>query len=176
MKKAILICIIPFLIILFVGIFEYAIFLIARSEIRSELKQKIKQGIKDELLFKYTINSKNYLKNGTNTQWLENGKEVKIQDRLFDVIRKVKDGNNLILYLLNDANELNLINMLDHYLESKPGGPVQKILKEIYQLKYLPSELFDSVITENNNINFLTIEVNQTLNGFLKGVFQPPIV
>lgn len=102
------ISVLALLLCLAAPLFFYAGFVIKQHNIRSSMKQQLKK----QLLQTVTVSKHNLV-------WYDDGKEVSINGRMFDVVTVKEQGENIILTGLYDTDEDKLHDALDKAMQQK---------------------------------------------------------
>lgn len=89
-------------------VFFYAGFVVKQHNIRNGMKKQLKQ----QLLQTVTVAKKTLV-------WFDDGKEVSINGKMFDVVSVKEEGSNIILSGLYDTDEDKLHNALDKAMNQK---------------------------------------------------------
>jgi hypothetical protein len=177
MKKGLIACFIPLLVIITLSLFEYGIYLTSRSYLRAEMKASIKAGISKNDLFEFTIHEFQWMKNNEILEWDRAGREVKINGLLYDIVRVEQSGTDIKMYLLSDYNEQSLMGLLDATVNKKSTEfPLMKHWKDLLKLKFQKSEPLHIRECFIDIINEFYASFNKTASGFLTDFFHPPLV
>jgi len=165
--------------ILYNNVFYYIGFKVRQNYLRSETQEEIINGDfftgNEFLIIKISNAEERKIK------WIEKD-EVLVNNQLFDVFKKNKTNDYLILYCKEDVKESKLIGELIDFVErqfdqssnapsNKSSIPVNKIFENLisYQDQYFS---FQRLYTYS--IQFLQIETNLYVNTVIRDIIHPP--
>lgn len=139
---------------LFYQIFGYlVVFNLNTMLCTKEAKRIIKAGLKEEEMTSFRFSSNEYA--GIN---LQNKKEFKHQNNLYDVVRTENIGQDSILvYCINDEKETELFANLAAHMEQSSdiqatGKPISKVIMKLIKIEGL-------LIKEENCVLFTALEI-----------------
>lgn len=120
----------------------YPVFVTLQYETRQEIKMRIKQGIPENEIHKivFAVNEK--------INWVREGKEFRLNNQMFDIVRHEQVNGQVIYYCINDKEEEQLFANLDELVkkqmedESSAKGNTAKLLFKIFSQTYIPVETF----------------------------------
>jgi len=105
---------------------------------------------------------------------MDDGEEVKVNGRMYDVARVEVQRDFVIVYALHDESEDNLISFVDTILkrchQDKKGAPGQ--LLKLFSLQYLPS-LF-KMTTPSSQQAVAVTSINFSYHSFEPRLHTPP--
>ncbi|MFA7274584.1 MAG: hypothetical protein WC044_11995 [Crocinitomicaceae bacterium] len=134
-KKSFVGLLIGALLILSVGIFP--VFKIKQQAIRKDIKRRIKNSIPDEELHILTFRSP-----ATDVEWVKEGKEFILGDRMYDVVRAEVKGDSTVFHCINDTEEAVLFAQLDDYVQKELQSNSHSSKKKTNSSKTVQIQLF----------------------------------
>jgi hypothetical protein len=139
-------------------VFFYASFVVKQHNIRHSMKKQLKQ----QLLQTITV-AKNSL------VWFDDGKEVSINGKMFDVLSVKEEGRNLILTGLYDTDEDKLHDALNRAMNQKnKQQPFNNWLIKIFSFQ---ADSFKPATT----VNMQWVYINPAKNFYLTTIPSPPL-
>lgn len=116
-------------------VFFYAGFVIKQHNIRSSMKQQLKK----QLLQTVTVEKRSIV-------WYDDGKEVSINGRMFDVVSVKEEGSNIILTGLYDTDEDKLHDALNKAMhQNNKQQPLNNLLVKIFSLQAASFKLIPEI-------------------------------
>lgn len=108
-----------------------------KKEFRSFMLQNLDQAIKIDITPSELYSSSAKIK------WVDDNKEVVINDQVYDVLGFKNSGTTVSLFLINDSKEKDLINNYELLSNSinNTTSPGSELVKDFLSLKYLPDSL-----------------------------------
>jgi hypothetical protein len=95
----------------------FPLFRYLQSEIRSEVKTRIKLGVPEQQLCRIVFDDE------ASVDWVKDGKEFRLDNRMFDVVRTETSRGKLIFYCINDLQEEALFAGLDEIIKKQMNDP-----------------------------------------------------
>lgn len=131
------------------GMYQLFIFKILQAKYREEISQLITDGIPEDML-KLLRFSKNDFENGTaGFEWIEDD-EIRIDEKLFDIVKKDVKGDSIYLYCIYDENEsvlyANMEIIMDRLIKDDPdkARDLQSFSFSISQFYSKPSDIYNN--------------------------------
>lgn len=135
MKKIIIIFLLS--IFLFNTAGYYFVYKGSQYLLKSEMQSEIKSGINSKYLENITINKNNLHA----IEWLENGKEMRYNNKLYDIVKITETSSSITFHCINDTKEESLFTNLEEHInthvadnkpiknenQKKPGDNVIKL-------------------------------------------------
>lgn len=131
----------------------YPVYWVKRNQVRSAIKKRIKNSIPENELHLIAFNSSNDI------QWTRPGKEFKLGDRMFDVVKDVSKDGEIRFKCVNDIEEQILFADLDkvsnhllgddHTPLNKSGKLAIKLISHFEEWQEIPINL--SLEVEHNH-------------------------
>lgn len=157
-------------IFLFNTVGYYIAFKAVQYNVKREIKSEVKRGLGANELTMITIN-----KNDLSTvEWLENGKEMRYNGELFDIVRSAENSSSVNYYCINDKQEellfANLDDHINRYIASdKPikNNAAKKLVEHVVKLYFSSEEsqqfclVFSSVIHSVSDFNCLSAQTTR---------------
>ena len=113
-------------------VFFYAGFVIKQHNIRSNMKKQLKQ----QLLQTVTVAKNNIV-------WFDDGKEVSINGKMFDVVTAKEKGNSITFTGLYDTDEDKLHNTLNKAMQQKnKQQPANNLLLKMVSIQAAAPDFF----------------------------------
>ena len=113
-------------------VFFYAGFVIKQHNIRSSMKKQLKQ----QLLQTVTVAKNNIV-------WFDDGKEVSINGKMFDVVTAKEKGNSITFTGLYDTDEDKLHNTLNKAMQQKnKQQPANNLLLKMVSIQAAAPDFF----------------------------------
>lgn len=160
------------LFLLFIFLFNtvgyYIAFKTVQYSVKREIKAEIKHGLDITQLTTIIINKKAL----SAVEWLENGKEMRYNGELFDVVSSIENSNSITYYCINDKQEEVLFANLDEHINryiaaDKPikNNAAKKLIEQVVKLyfsfeenqQFYPS--FSSIIHSSIDFNCLSAQI-----------------
>lgn len=108
-----------------------------------------------------------------NRQWKEKGRELVIDGVYHEVLKVVKSGSLVTVYLIEDKSENKLLRAYFNSHKFKPGS-YSGILLHLILLLFLPSEFFSSFALRCFAQAFLRVKPALLPEVFSKAALKPP--
>lgn len=135
---------------------------------QQQIRHRMKERLELEMLHTITIAK-------SDVQWLNEGKEILINGRMFDVKSLLyKDDNTIIVNGLFDDEETVLVKMVKTSQE-KDNNSTGKLLVKLFQLPtYTHSNLYADILIPTLLINNFFSGIEQRLNSEYLTILSPP--
>lgn len=135
------------ILILSIGVFP--VFKMKQYAVRKEIKRRIKNSIPEDELHILTFHSPE-----TDVEWVREGKEFILGERMFDVVRKEIKGDSTVFHCVNDKEEAVLFAQLDDYVQKELQGNSKSSKRKRTSLKVQQIQLFFDDIQESKSLDF----------------------
>jgi len=118
----------------------YPVFVNLQYQARQEIKFRIKQGIPDSEIHRIVFDANEKI------NWVRDGKEFRLKNQMFDIIRKEIVSGQVIFYCINDKQEEQLFANLDELVakqlndENSSKGNAARLLLKIFSQTYVIAE------------------------------------
>ncbi len=109
-------------IFLFNAVGYYFVYKAAQYQIKYEMQSEIKQGADNNEFETLTI-SKNNLHY---VEWLETGKEMRYNNKLYDIVKCTETSSAVTFYCINDTKEESLFANLEEHINTHIAGKPTK--------------------------------------------------
>jgi len=133
----------------------YPIFVTLQLLTRQEIKMRIKQGIPEDEIHKIAFGANEKI------NWVKEGKEFRLNNEMFDIVRQEVVNGQEIFYCINDKEEEKLFANLDELVkrqmedENSSAGNATRLLLQIFSQTYIAAEPFMlSVIAITSKVSF----------------------
>ena len=143
MKKAVTLFLLS--IFLFNTAGYYFVYKSAQYRARNEMQSQINSAVNSGKLKNITINKNNL----QDIEWLENGKELRYNNQLYDIVKSSETFNTITFYCINDTKEEALFTNLEehintHVAANKPikNGNQKKISDNVIKLYFSNEQSF----------------------------------
>ncbi len=107
--------------------------------IKSEVQYEIKSGAAADELATVTISRKDL----SSVEWLEEGKEMRYNNQLYDIVKTKETAAEITFYCINDSKEKSLLSGLEEHIntnvtDSKPinNSPAKKLNDNLHKLYF----------------------------------------
>lgn len=90
----------------------FPLFKLEQAKIRKAIKHKIKNSIPENQLHEFRFKHP-----ATDVIWTREGKEFRLHDRMYDIVRSKREGNFTVFYCVNDVEETVLFAHLDDFVK-----------------------------------------------------------
>lgn len=115
----------------------FILFKSIQFQVKKEIVAEIKSGRLKKELSVITINKSDL----ANIEWIEAGKEMRFQDKLYDVVKYSETSTTFTFFCIDDTEENILFANLnshikEHTLESKPDSKSKKVSDHITKLYF----------------------------------------
>ncbi len=154
MKKVLVIFLL--FIFLFNTVGYFIAFKAVQYEIKNEVWSEIKPDIINKKLTSVTINKNNL----QDIEWLESGKEMRYNNKMYDIIKITETHSSITFYCINDTKEESLFsNLEDHintHIANKPikSGNQKKATDNVIKLYFLNEQSIKFNISSIYRHNF----------------------
>ncbi len=171
MKRAfslILICCIGFTIAGY-----YPVFKMLQYHVRQEIKHRIKAGLNESELQIITFKKQDHI------DWVRPGKEFRLNENFYDVVRKEVNRDKIIFYCINDQQEKALFATLDHMVKNNLNdgqteeGQTVQLLCKIFTEEYFIQETTIYFYTSGVELCYPFHDYTE-MPGFYTTEFPPP--
>jgi hypothetical protein len=171
--KKIVIILLSFLL-LFNSFGYVLVYFEVKQSLKDDAFEKMKDYISEEDLDIIVLSKQDFLHNTDRCTFL-NDNEIQYKGKLYDIYRKYEEGENLILYCLNDEKENTVEKIFSSYIEdlntkSSEQPAIRNILKTKISLGITPKQ--DSLFT-NQIIEFIRFNKINLITNF-KEILTPP--
>ncbi|MCF8306105.1 MAG: hypothetical protein K9G57_10670 [Ignavibacteriales bacterium] len=150
----------------------YPVFKLLQYQARQQIKGMIKTGVPEQELHEIT-----FMK-GENPDWIREGKEFRLNDQLFDIVKSRKISGGIIYQCINDKEESRLFQNLDRLVaqelanDGSAAGKSAKLIAKVFSQNYFPEEPFKIVVPESGQEEFLQIQENY--KSIFRSIKTPP--
>lgn len=110
--------------------------------------------------------------------WIREGKEFRLNDQLFDIVKTIKISGGIIYRCINDKEEARLFKNLDKIVReemAKDGsvaGKSAKLIAKILLQNYITEEPFNLPKPESWNQNLIPLQAEY--KSFIFTTLKPP--
>ncbi|MBN8694704.1 MAG: hypothetical protein J0L69_16030 [Bacteroidetes bacterium] len=115
--------------------------------------------------------------NNSRITWLDNNKEVLMNDIMYDIISLKSEGVKVVLTVVEDTQEKELMNkykeQFDVMYSSSSGKKQNSVAKDFFAFKYLSHENICVDIRESSLYYFIFFD-SKTTKGFSNSLTPPP--
>ena len=117
------------------------------------------------------IVSKEYYKSNL----LRQGKEIRINNKLYDIKKRTFKGNKIFLILKFDNKETNLYKNLAFYFKTKRNNTnnANELISKILKINFFYNDISFNLLCLKAELLFYNITLN-TIKGLNLQIFQPP--
>ncbi|CAN5570908.1 hypothetical protein BH10BAC1_BH10BAC1_07590 [soil metagenome] len=129
----------------------YFVFKLNQSCIKQEVKTHLKHNLSDDKLT-IIIVLKSDLKK---VEWLEDGKEMRYDNNLYDVVKKTESESSVTFYCIDDDQETQLFADLDNHIQtyitnnSQKDTHSKKLIDHLIKLYFIQLPVLKFNKTEN---------------------------
>jgi hypothetical protein len=149
----------------------FVIFKIEQFHIRKAIKRQIKAGVSEDELHFFSFSQKEF----NELDWTKKGKEFRLENTMYDVVRLEKFKDFIHLYCVNDKEEsvlfANLYERIQYKMNQEsniPNSPLNNILK-IFNLVYVSKEY-------SYQLAGYSVQSASTLNDFRVVFYTSPFI
>jgi hypothetical protein len=157
------------LILLSVFLFNFAgfavMFFVEQHLIYFEMKEKINEEKNLQAIVLSKEDAKKYL-------W-DDGKELKIHDKMYDIARSEDKGDEIIFYCVHDEAEGNLFAKLDSFFDMKDLMKNTDGKMELQLVKFLTLVTIQSVQGETNKQEIQVSSIQEPTQRFSCNIITP---
>ncbi len=170
MKKVGILCLLTALAFSMIGLFP--IFKLFQYQIRQNIKAKIKSELSSQELHQISFAKNDVI------DWERKGKEFRLHNQLFDIVRTEEKNGSIIYWCINDKQERKLFEHLDDLTQKNTdnSSPIASWIKSLFQLlSLLPHTLqefsFVQIVYQKNRLFHYD---QQLCAGYENGDYHPP--
>jgi hypothetical protein len=163
-------------VFLFNSVGYFIVFKIVQSKIKHEMMSEIRNNLSDYNPAKLIFDAKTEKE----ISWKEEGKEFEYKDQRYDIIKKVRDGESLIIYCIEDKKESMLWGDLNKHVKSNVISNVPErqksaddISSNVIKLYFNPEAIIYTDLSACNIITWRSVSDNYQAPALLSD-FPPP--
>ena len=171
-------------VIILISIFTFnlagywGIFLTLKNNIKKDIRNLISTKVPDEKLCLVVLSLKSYYDKSSEIKWIEQNKEFRYKNSMYDVVRIKVKNNNIYFYCINDKKEAELFaslyqfvekNVTDNFNHNKSS---QLILQKLFNIYFIDNSFFS--LNTTYTINKVRISSIKYLSSISEKLFHPP--
>lgn len=152
--------------------FDFLVFKYQQNTIRKEIKSQIKSGVDENELHIFEITPA-FLKK---IKWTKAGKEFRINNRLFDVVKREHQNGKFVLKCINDIQETELFAQLENQIKNRLAQNeanddyYKNLAKDFVKNIFVNQKVFQ-LFPNAINSKFAFIEFS---SNYIRNFFPPP--
>ncbi|MBL7895602.1 MAG: hypothetical protein JNK50_09960 [Bacteroidia bacterium] len=124
-----------------------------------------------------SISPSELFSNNSRISWLDNNKEILMNDVMYDIISFKSEGVKVVLTVVEDTHEKELMNkykdQFDAVYSTSSGKKQNSLAKDFFAFKYLGNK-FISVVIPESELNHAIEFSSKTIEGFTSYSTPPP--